>query len=368
MNCKHATLLPSLLALLVASSAHAVVQSNTDFGTLSLGGDVELNLNAANTNPGTLLADSRQKDRWDMDGRVLLNVGALKELPSGAYAQVALQPTVSVNAGASADDAWLGFGRRNSWGMKVGRFEAYDMFPLGQDVFVEHSGDSANDLYQDGRGYIYMVKEGRGRAGKGGQVLMNTQQGNWYMELSTLIGDRSNLFSDNEYHGYAVTKDKDSLIARPVIAWQGQQFKFAVGGETNLINDALVANGKSISRRNGYGASTSWHQDDLTINVNLARMQAVAETDTTAGANLVWQNLGLGYIYATNDIDSCASSAYSGNYKVHTTYTSWKIPGVLDIKNFDIYLGAYWSQLKPDTNDGSDLNRYGGRVRFKYFF
>ena len=78
MNCKHATLLPSLLALLVASSAHAVVQSNTDFGTLSLGGDVELNLNAANTNPGTLLADSRQKDRWDMDGRVLLNVGALK--------------------------------------------------------------------------------------------------------------------------------------------------------------------------------------------------------------------------------------------------------------------------------------------------
>ena len=165
MNCKHATLLPSLLALLVASSAHAVVQSNTDFGTLSLGGDVELNLNAANTNPGTLLADSRQKDRWDMDGRVLLNVGALKELPSGAYAQVALQPTVSVNAGASADDAWLGFGRRNSWGMKVGRFEAYDMFPLGQDVFVEHSGDSANDLYQDGRGYIYMVKEGRGRAG-----------------------------------------------------------------------------------------------------------------------------------------------------------------------------------------------------------
>ncbi len=367
-----ATLLSSLLA--VASQSQAVVETNGDFGKLSLGGDAELNLNAANTSPGTLMGQSHQQDRWDMDGRILLNFTALKELDSGAYGQIVVQPTVSVNAGASADDAWLGFGKRQSWGMKVGRFEAYDMFPLGQDIFVEHSGDSANDLYKDGHGYIYMLKEGRGRAGKGGQVLLNHQAGNWYLELSTLIGDRTNLFADQQYHGYQVEKAKDSLIARPVIAWSNQQLKLALGAETNLIDHAMEANGQAISQRNGYGLTGSWLADGLSVNLNLARMDAVDETDTTAGANLVWQNLGLGYIYAINDIDAvnlAAGSDYGalvGTHKIHTTYASYKIPSVLELTNFDIYLGAYWSQLQPDSDTVSNMDRYGGRVRFKYFF
>jgi hypothetical protein len=375
MNLKTPTrLIPTLLALSMAPAAHAVVENNGDFGKLSLGGDVELNLNAANTSPGTLMGQSHQQDRWDMDGRVLLNFTAIKELASGAYGQVVVQPTVSVNAGASADDAWLGFGKRDGWGMKVGRFEAYDMFPLGQDIFVEHSGDSANDLYSDGHGYIYMLKEGRGRAGKGGQVLVNQQVGNWYLELSTLIGDRTNLFANQQYHGYQVTKDKDSLIARPVVAWKNDNFKLALGAESNLISDAMLANGESISKRNGYGLTSTWSQDNLTLNANVAQMLAVDETDTTAGVNLVWQQLGLGYIYAVNKIDSANTATdpelvdLVGTHKIHTTYASYKIPSVLELQNFDIYLGAYWSQLQPDSETVSNMDRYGGRVRFKYFF
>ena len=55
------------------------------------------------------------------------------------------------------------FWPENDWKVKVGRFETYDMFPLNQDTFVEYSGNTANDLYSDGYGYIYMMKEGRGR-------------------------------------------------------------------------------------------------------------------------------------------------------------------------------------------------------------
>ena len=375
MNLKTPTrLIPTLLALTMASAAHAVVETNGDFGKLSLGGDAELNLNAANTSPGTLMGQSHQQDRWDMDGRLLLNFAAIKELPSGAYGQVVVQPTVSVNAGASADDAWLGFGKKAGWGMKVGRFEAYDLFPLGQDIFVEHSGDSANDLYNDGHGYIYMLKEGRGRAGKGGQVLLNQQAGNWYLELSTLIGDRTNLFANQQYHGYQVTKEKDSLIARPVVAWKNENFKLALGAESNLISDAMLANGESISKRNGYGLTSTWSQENLTVNANLAQMSAVEETDSTAGVNLVWQQLGLGYIYAINDIKSANTATNAdygdlvGKHKIHTTYASYKIPSVLELQNFDIYLGAYWSQLQPDSETVSNMDRYGGRVRFKYFF
>lgn len=38
------------------------------------------------------------------------------------------------------DDAVFFFGRENDWKIKVGRFEAYDMFPLNQDTFIEYSG------------------------------------------------------------------------------------------------------------------------------------------------------------------------------------------------------------------------------------
>lgn len=38
------------------------------------------------------------------------------------------------------------------------------------------------------------------------------------------------------------------------------------------------------------------------------------------------------------------------------------------MNNFDIYLGAYWSQLNVDSNEEDNIDCYGGRVRFKYFF
>lgn len=42
----------------------------------------------------------------------------------------------------------------------------------------------------------------------------------------------------------------------------------------------------------------------------------------------------------------------------------------MKMKNFNIYLGAYASWVNASPNKGSDKNddRYGGRVRFKYYF
>lgn len=91
------------------------------------------------------------------------------------------------------DDAVF-FLAENDWKVKVGRFEAYDMFPLNQDTFVEYSGNTANDLYSDGYGYIYMMKEGRGRSSSGGNFLMSKTLDNWYFELNTLLENGSTLF------------------------------------------------------------------------------------------------------------------------------------------------------------------------------
>ena len=75
------------------------------------------------------------------------------------------------------------------------------MFPLNQDTFVEYSGNTANDIYDDGSGYIYMMKEGRGRSNAGGNFLVSKQLDNWYFELNSLLEDGISLYNDGNYHG-----------------------------------------------------------------------------------------------------------------------------------------------------------------------
>lgn len=123
-----------------------------------------------------------------------------------------------MHGSVNIDDAVFFFGKENDWKVKVGRFEAYDMFPLNQDTFVEHSGNTANDLYDDGSGYIYMMKEGRGRSNAGGNFLVSKQLDNWYFELNTLLEDGTSLYNDGNYHGRDMEQQKNVAYLRPVIA------------------------------------------------------------------------------------------------------------------------------------------------------
>ncbi len=117
-------------------------------------------------------------------------------------------------------------------------------------------------------------------------------------------------------------------------------------------------------------------------NLNVAYMDAEDETDFTAGVNSLWHGFELGYIYAHNKIDSfntadfianCDDNCWiadPGNYDIHTIHASYLFPNVMNMKNFNIYLGAYasWFESNPNNGDGQEDSRYGGRLRFKYFF
>jgi hypothetical protein len=277
--------------------------------------------------------------------------------------------------------------------VKVGRFEAYDMFPLNQDTFVEYSGNTANDLYSDGYGYIYMMKEGRGRSDSGGNFLMSKTLGNWYVEVNTLLEDGSSLFVDRQYHGVDLDNDKNVAYVRPVIAWQDGNFSTAIAMESNLVNNAYGyrdASGQWVdqSDRTGYGFTMTWNgqktdpDDGIVANLNTAYMDATDEKDFTAGVNALWRNVELGYIYAHNQIDNFNTANFDadcdgdcwvtdpGDYDIHTIHASYLFPNVMKMKNFNIYLGAYASWVEAHPNDGDDRNddRYGGRVRFKYYF
>lgn len=108
----------------------------------------------------------------------------------------------------------------------------------------------------------------------------------------------------------------------------------------------------------GYGATMSfntagnWNQsiDNLVVNVSTAYLDANQEKEFSAGVNAIWQRIGLGYIFAANDIkqykpttssDNLGKGKYKYKYKIHTVNASYLIPNVMDMDNFNVYLGSY---------------------------
>ena len=132
----------------------------------------------------------------------------------------------------------------------------------------------------------------------------------------------------------------------------------------------------------------TWNNQDkdpengIVANLSSAYMDATNEKNFSAGANILWRNFEIGYIYAHNDIEyfnsANAGVVTSGiltspdKYDVHTIHTSYKIANIMDMNNFNLYFGAYWSKLEvsPDNKvvNAENDDRYGVRARFKYFF
>lgn len=383
----------------VVTPAKPTLQLN-DYGDLKFYGDVEFNMDSASrTGSLTSIKTSANKnwapgdkERWDINGRILLGFDGLRKGTNGKYAGFSAQPLADMTGKMNLDDAVFFFGQEKDWKIKVGRFEAYDMFPLNQDTFIEYSGNTANDLYSDGYGYIYMMKEGRGRSRSGGNFLLSKELADWYFELNTLVEDGSALFVDKNYHGNALDNRKNVAYARPVIAWRSGAWSVAAAMEKNLVNNAYGyddTNGSWVdqSRRTGYGMTMSWNtlqtdaDNGAVINLSTAYLDAKDEKDFSAGINGLWQRVELGYIYAHNKIDqfnlsginaTCDQNCailFPGRYNIHTIHSSWQLPNIMDMPNFNIYLGAYasWLDSYAEKTGGAD-KRYGARVRFKYFF
>ncbi|WP_028862723.1 carbohydrate porin [Psychromonas aquimarina] len=361
----------TVAAMAVSFSAVAGINIiDNEKGSFSIGGDVEFDLNYEEKSD----ASSGEDDsHFDQTGRILLEFAGERKTESGHYLKFKAEPLMDTSGEVELDDSWFSFGMKDSWELRLGRFEAYDMFPVGQDTFLEYSGDTANDLYTDNAGYMYQLKEGRGRGGQAGQVMYNHTFGNLYTEVSTMVGDRSELFADT-YHGKVLEASSDSIIVRPVVAYQMNNFRLAAAMEANLVKDAVIfADGSDgdVGNRIGYGLTANYTKNDLSVDVNAAYLDALNETDSTLAMNVLWKGFGLGYIYGVNDFDA-ASGWHDGKVEVQTVYSSYEFADIFDVNDFSIYLGIYHTNL---TDKGVSLasnfaegDDFGGRVRFKYFF
>ena len=343
-------LVPSVLALFVASAAHAGATFDTPQGKLNIGGDVEYDLTAQNfgdTDSGSALGNT-VSDVQKASGRVLLDINGERVLANGNFAGFKINPAYSTNGDyLDGEDSWFSFGVKNDWAFKMGHYEAYDLSPAGQDTYVVGYGDN-----------LYRAKAARGRANDGSQVMFSKEAGQWHMEVSTLFGDDNGM-----YDSAVVEKNKDPLLARPVVAWTGETVTVAVGAELNLISDAYVdAAGEDISDWTGYGATaTVKANDDLSFSLRGAYKAADEGDDFSVGPGMQYQNFYAAYLYGENE-----ESATDVDTEYNVVYASYKIPAVMGIDNFDMYLGASWGDEKVGNAESTE--QYGGRVRFKYFF
>ncbi|GAL15926.1 putative glycoporin [Vibrio astriarenae] len=193
-----------------------------------------------------------------------------------------------------------------------------------------------------------------------------------------MLGDRSNLFDgglDGKYHGKEIESSKDSFLLRPVLAYQTGDFKVAASVETNLVSDAIVADGLDISDRTGYGLTGSWTSGDWLVNANVAYLDAVDENNFSAGVNALWNNVGLGYIHSINQYENEAFSSWAeGDVSVSTWYASYAFLDVLEVQDFSILLGTYYTMVNNKLNQQSDVSAFaeeddfGARVRLFYEF
>lgn len=384
-----------------AAAAPASGLQLSHFSDLKLYGDVEFNLDGASRSGQLTSLKTRDNknwkpgdnERWDINGRILIGLDGYRRNPDGRFSGFRVQPLADMSGKMNLDDAAFFFGKEQDWQAKIGRFEAYDMFPLNQDTFIEYSGNTANDLYADGFGYIYMMKEGRGRSSSGGNLMLSKTAGDWYFELNTLVEDGTSLFQENSYHGNTLENKKNVAYLRPVIAWKKDRFSAALAMESNVVNNAYGyqdARGQWVdqSKRNGYGMTLSWNnladdaENGIVANLSTAYLDAAGEQDFSAGANVLWRRFELGYIYARNTIKEFSTDGMAaqidnplsepGRYDIHTIHASYQIPNIMAMPNFNLYLGAYASMLEADADNkianGDNDKRYGLRARFKYFF
>lgn len=370
----------SLAAILISTAMYAnagIVSIEDGRGKFAIDGDVEFDINYQNhKSDDTAVVDN--DFQLDQTGRILFNFTGEREA-NGYIFKAKVSPGYGASGGVFVDDVWFAIAGDQGGEFKIGHFEAYDLFPSGQDTFLDHYADSGDGKVSDTQPYMYRAKEARGR-GDDGQLMFSKSMDNLYMEIAAKIGNGTDIFDNATYHGKTVTAGNDAFIVRPVVAYQAGNIKLAAGFETNLVSDSAViqVNGQNVDvlDRTGYGVTGNYSDGDFYVNLSYSAMDAVDEDNVTYGASVGYAGFCVGYIAAENEISATETDGtFIGDVEVNSVYASYKFASVLDVQDFDMYVGGYQSTAK-EKNVTAGAGQYnvdgqddmGMRLRFKYVF
>ena len=367
-------------AIALASSTASANWTSPD-GTLTIGGDAEINFDVFKNKEG--MNAERANSSGDQgntviqlndDSRIKLMVEWNNARDDGAYLTSKIEPLIRTDGTVKVDDAYFMFVHQGDWAFQIGRYEAMNLFPMGKDV-VAFYADGSDGI---GKGvYYYMAKEARGRRDSAGQTRIMGEMGNWNAEVSTVYGKTEDILRGSvEYindNDTELTSDGNSFMIRPAVNYVSDDGAFSIsfGGEYELNGDSVRVQdtGKELdlSDRYGLAATTTLKFGELLWNTSVA-MQDAKEVwkAQTFNTNIIYRDaFGLGASYAVNEFTRKNDAEDAKSYIVYTAYT---MP-IMDFSDATVSFALSYSETENAYGVANmDEETIAFRTRFNYYF
>ncbi len=279
--------------------------------------DANLELDTTHKNKISAPNTNARAGGVDMGGRVEVNAGA-KQANGDAYVAARASLLLQKTGGTATDDMWVQFGNSGA-DVKLGRFEAMDLFPLGKDTVVADD----NGIYGG-----YRANNLRGRFGSG------VFHGALGLNASSAV--RVEL-------GLVETKDATAVKGvRPAVTFNAGALTLRGGVESVKVNG--VAGTKT-----GMGLSAGFAlSKDASVNVNYAKKK----DDKSFGLNATMGAAGVGLIQSNG----------LGALKSTILYAAYSLP-LMGVQGASITPAISYAKAPAGMDDQLSL-----RVRINYAF
>lgn len=300
------------LASVAALCATAAAVAHAD---VAFDANLELDTTYRNEANATKTNTARASD-LSMDGRVELNAGARA---TNGQNFVAGRASLLLNkkGETAVDDFWVQAGNASA-DLKLGRFEAMDLFPVAKDTVLEE----ANATYK-----------GSTLRGRMGKDTFHAALG-----LNAAQGLRVEL-------GLVSSKDAGEAKGfRPAVSYTSGPLTLRAGAESIKIAGSSAKAETGIALSAGYQVSK-----DAYVNVNYAKK----EDDKTFGLNATIGDAGIGLVSGKGATDDTKST---------TVYVAYSM-SLLGVKGATVTPALSYSK----GGAGQD-NRTAARVRINYAF
>ncbi|MFP8779877.1 carbohydrate porin [Hydrogenophaga sp. RWCD_12] len=296
-------------------AAAAALCATTFAAHAELSMDANLELDTTYQSKVSKPATNARDSDLNMGGRVEFNVGA-KATNGDSFVQARGTLLVKKDGDTAVDDMWVQFGNAGM-DVKMGRFEAMDLFPVGKDTYVENSGYGG-----------YHANALRGRFGKD----------------TVHIAPGFNAGPARIEVGFVYSKEKGEVRGlRPAVSFGSGPVTVRVGAES------VKKVGGTTGSTNGFGASLGYAlSSNSSLNLNFAKM----EDDKSIGVNATIGDAGVGLI-----LDKGANGAKNTSF-----YAAYSLP-LFGVKGATITPAI--SFAKGGTGS---KNQTGARVRINYAF
>lgn len=302
---QHVFKLAAVAALCAAATAQAAV-----------GFDANLELDTTYSNEANASTKAARDSDLTMGGRVEVNAGA-KMNNGDAFVAARASLLLKKDGDTGTDDMWVQFGNK-SGDVKLGRFEAMDLFPLGKDTVV----DEVNGTYK--------ANALRGRMGS------DAFHGALGLNVSEALRFELGLVYD---------KDAGSQRGlRPAVSYNAGPLTVRAGLES------VKTVGSTSGSDTGFGLSVGYAlAADSNLNVNFAKK----EDDKAFGVNATFGALGVGLISGKGATDAT---------KATTFYAAYSMP------LFGVKGASVTPALSVSKGGSGQDTRTSARVRINYAF